>query len=72
MQVVWEIFCSDNCRSLWIVAQGERGNPTRRDSNFIAEVMDNMDGWKRGEKQIGSGQYKNQRCWEKVNQNAVS
>jgi len=45
---------------------GEPGNPTRRDSNFIAEVMDHMDGWKRGDNKINYGQYRSQNYWEKA------
>ena len=53
-------------KQLWKEALGEPGNPTRRDSNFIAEVMDNMNGWRRGEKQIATGIYRGQKCWNCV------
>ena len=52
-------------KQLWREALGEVGNPTRRDSNFIAEVMDHMPGWKRGEGRITTGVYRSQLYWEK-------
>ena len=53
-------------KQLWREALGELGNPTRRDSNFIAEVMDNMEGRKRSEKTIDYGQDRSQKCWFKT------
>ena len=58
-------------KQLWKEALGEPGNPTRRDSNFIAEVMDNMNGWKRSDTPISSGIYKHQKSWERVNERNV-
>ena len=52
-------------KQLWKEALGEPGNPTRRDCNFIAEVMDNMPGWKRGEGRITTGVYRAQLYWKK-------
>jgi len=52
-------------KQLWKEALGEAGNPTRRDSLFLAEVMDNMEGWKRGEGRITTGIYKAQQFWFK-------
>ena len=53
-------------KQLWREALGEAGNPTRRDSLFLAEVMDNMEGWKRSEKTIDYGQYRAQMCWMRI------
>ena len=53
-------------KQLWREALGEAGNPKRRDSLFIAEVMDNMDGWKRTDHKISSGIYRGQSYWQRV------
>ena len=52
-------------KQLWREALGEFGKPPRSESDFIAAVMDNMPGWKRGEKRISSGEYRNHKCWNK-------
>lgn len=56
-------------KQLWREALGELGNPARRDSLFIAEVMDNMDGWKRSDTPISNGMYRGQKCWHKLTSN---
>ena len=52
-------------KQLWHEALGETGDPKRSESNFLATLMDNMPGWKRGEKKIPSGEYRGQRYWER-------
>ena len=38
---------------------------TKRNCGFIAEVMDPMEGWKRGEGRLSNRIYKGQNYWKK-------
>ncbi len=53
-------------KQLWHEALGKQDDPKRNDSDFIAALMDNMEGWKRGAR-ITSGIYKGQCSWDRIN-----
>jgi len=70
----WKIFLRAEGQELRAEGQGARdatdaaakeNRLPRRDSNFIAEVMDMMEGWKRSEKRFANGIYTGQSYWEK-------
>ena len=50
-------------KQIWQEALGMTEGPPRRQSDFIAAVLDNLPGWKRGDSRIGKGSYRNQLCW---------
>lgn len=50
---------------IWREALHEVASPKRQESNAIASILDNMDGWER-KKQARCGEYGRQRAWERT------